>query len=82
MAGVDWATLRPGTVVLVGTVVGEISSFATPCAKNADWFADGHFRRMDHDDHADSSRLYATVLRPGHVQLGDAVEIEPVDPSA
>ena len=78
VAGVDWPTLRPGTLVRLGTVLGEISSYATPCAKNAGWFADGNFRRMDQREHAGWSRLYATVLRPGQIGLGDAIEIEPV----
>ena len=42
----------------------EISSHATPCAKNAGWFGDRQFRRIDHDEHPGWSRLYATVLRP------------------
>ncbi len=77
VTGVDWASLRPGVQIRVGTVVGEISSYATPCAKNADWFADRQFRRMDHDEHPGWSRLYATLLRPGRIRLGDAIEIEP-----
>ena len=77
VVGVDWARLRPGTIVGIGTVVGEISSHATPCAKNADWFHDRAFRRIDHDEHAGWSRLYATVLRPGAVRQGDRFEVEP-----
>jgi MOSC domain-containing protein YiiM len=77
VAGVDWAALRPGTSIRVGNVSGEISSHATPCAKNASWFADRQFRRMDHDEHPGWSRLYAAVLRPGRVRVGDQVEIEP-----
>ncbi len=76
VAGLDWASLRPGALVRVGSVVGEISSHATPCAKNAGWFADREFRRIDHDDHPGWSRLYATVRQPGHVHVGDAVEVE------
>ena len=63
-------SLRPGTIVRIGSGVGEISSYATPCAKNAGWFADRNFRRMDHDEHPGWSRLYATVLEPG--QFGSA----------
>jgi MOSC domain-containing protein YiiM len=77
VSGLDWPSLRPGTMVRIGTARAEISSHATPCAKNAGWFADGQFRRIDHDDHPGWSRLYATVLSPGHVGLGDGIEIEP-----
>ncbi len=55
----------------------EISAYATPCAKNARWFADGDHRRIDHDRAPGWSRLYATVLRPGVVAVGDEVVAEP-----
>ena len=77
VSGVDWAALRPGTVVQVGSAVAEISSHATPCAKNAAWFVDRDFRRVDHDEHTGWSRLYATVLEPGTVAVGDAFVVEP-----
>jgi MOSC domain-containing protein YiiM len=75
--GVDWATLRPGTIVQVGEVEAEISSYSTPCAKNAAWFAERNFRRMDQDLHPGWSRLYAWVRRPGIVRVGDVFEVEP-----
>ncbi len=81
VAGVDWAGLRPGTVVRLGTVTVEISAHATPCAKNAAWFADHKFRRIDHDDHPGWSRLYASVLEPGVIDLGDPIEVEPFEPA-
>jgi MOSC domain-containing protein YiiM len=76
--GVDWASLRPGAVIVIGDdVTIELSSYATPCAKNAAWFIDRDFRRMSHETHPGWSRLYATVLRPGRVQSGDRVFVEP-----
>jgi len=75
--GVEWASLRPGTIVRVGEVEGEISSYSTPCAKNAAWFADGCFKRMDQELHPGWSRLYAWVRVPGVVRLGDTFEVEP-----
>jgi MOSC domain-containing protein YiiM len=78
VAGVDWATLRPGTRVGIGRdVVAQISSYSTPCKKNAQWFADGDFRRIDHGRHPGWSRLYASVLADGVVRPGDEVVIEP-----
>ena len=78
IAGVDWATIRPGTILAVGDdLTVEISSYATPCAKNAQWFADRDFRRMLHEKHPGWSRVYATVLRPGSVRTGDPVVVEP-----
>ncbi|HVN50952.1 MAG TPA: MOSC domain-containing protein, partial [Acidimicrobiales bacterium] len=77
VAGIDWASLRPGTRLRIGSVLAEISSHATPCAKNAAWFHDRRFRRIDHDEHPGWSRLYATVLEPGSVAVGDPFEVEP-----
>ena len=76
--GIDWTTLRPGTVISIGDdVTIELSSYATPCAKNAAWFADREFRRMLHDTNPGWSRIYATVLAPGRVRTGDQVVVEP-----
>ena len=77
VTGVDWATIRPGVRVRVGTALAEISSFAAPCSKNAQWFVDGAFRRMRHDLHPGWSRAYAWVLVPGEVAPGDPFFVEP-----
>jgi MOSC domain-containing protein YiiM len=76
--GIDWAGLRPGAVISIGDDVQiELSAYATPCAKNAQWFSDRDFNRMLHDTHPGWSRVYATVLRPGRVHAGDRVVVEP-----
>jgi hypothetical protein len=77
VAGVTWASVRPGTIVRIGEVVGEISAYAAPCAKNAAWFVDRDFKRMDQDVHPGWSRLYAYVLEPGTIRAGDDFETEP-----
>lgn len=77
VAGIDWMTIRPGVLVGVGSTRLEISAFATPCAKNAQWFSDGGFRRIDHNLHPGWSRAYAWVLEGGTVTPGDAVVVEP-----
>jgi MOSC domain-containing protein YiiM len=77
LTGLDWATVRPGVQLRIGTVLAEISAYATPCKKNAGWFADGDFTRMDHDRHPGWSRTYAWVRQPGVVRTGDAVVVEP-----
>lgn len=79
VAGVDWVALRPGVILTVGSVRAEISSYAIPCSQNRAWFADGDFNRILDDRHPGSSRLYATVLHPGRVEIGDSVVIEPDD---
>jgi MOSC domain-containing protein YiiM len=77
VAGVDWATLRPGTRLQVGEALLEITMPALPCAKNAQWFRDGDFNRMHHDRQPGVSRLYALVVVPGRVTLSDGVLVEP-----
>lgn len=72
--GIDWSALRPGVRLHLGAdVVAEVSGWALPCAKNARWFADGDFRRIDPDLRPGSSRAYASVLGGGVVRTGDAV---------
>lgn len=77
VAGVDWAELRPGSRLLVGGALLEITVPALPCSKNAGWFLGGDFNRMHHERHPGDSRLYALVVRPGRVVLGDDVVVEP-----
>jgi hypothetical protein len=77
IAGVDWSTIRPGTRILAGEVVLDVSSWAPPCSKNARWFVGGDFTRMDHDLHPGWGRAYAWVLEPGRVAQGDPVIVEP-----
>jgi MOSC domain-containing protein YiiM len=77
VSGIDWATIRPGVRLSVGAALLEISAFATPCAKNGQWFRDGKFRRIDQNAHPGWSRAYAWVLEGGAVAPGDSVVVEP-----
>ncbi|MFN3258046.1 MAG: MOSC domain-containing protein [Ilumatobacter sp.] len=77
IAGVDWSTLRGGTIIDIGDVRCQLSAPATPCKKNAPWFLDGDFMVMDHDRHPGTSRWYASVLRPGTITTGAPVTVSP-----
>lgn len=77
LAGIDWAALRPGALLRIGDVLAEVSAWATPCSKNAAWFTDRDFARIDHSVHPGWSRAYAWVREPGTVRQGDAVIVEP-----
>jgi MOSC domain-containing protein YiiM len=77
LAGLDWATIRPGTRLLVGEVLAEVSAYAVPCKKNAQWFVGRDFGRMHHDRYPGTSRVYAWVLEPGRVRAGDPAIVEP-----
>ena len=77
IAGVDWSALRPGIQLGIGDAVVELTAYATPCTKNAQWFADRDFHRILHDRHPGWSRIYAAVLVDGAVRVGDPVVVEP-----
>ncbi len=77
MTGIDWTSIRPGVQLRIGDVLAEVSAYVTPCKKNAQWFIDRDFNRMDHDRHPGWSRVYAWVRAPGAVRVGDEVVVEP-----
>lgn len=76
LQGIDWANVTPGVRLRIGSVLCEISAPAIPCSQNKDWFLDGDFMLM-HDDRGPVSRMYATVLEPGVVTVGDQAVLEP-----
>lgn len=77
VSGLDWQQVVPGTRMRIGTVAIEITYYATPCAKNAQWFKGGKFNRMHATKHPGESRVYARVLEGGPIQTGDPVELAP-----
>lgn len=77
VSGLDWERVVPGTRMQIGPVEIEITYYATPCAKNAQWFVDGKFNRMHASKHPGESRVYARVLEGGPIQTGDPVELGP-----
>jgi MOSC domain-containing protein YiiM len=77
ISGIDWTALRPGVRMAIGEALVETSLWATPCSKNAQWFAGRDFDRMHHERERGVSRIYAWVLEPGAVRTGDAVVVEP-----
>ena len=77
LSGIDWSTIRPGAQLRIGGALAEVSAWATPCKKNAEWFTDRDFNRMNHELHPGWSRAYAWVREPGSVRTGDEVIVEP-----
>jgi len=73
---IDWPVVRPGVRLRLGSVVCEISSHAEPCSKNAQWFSDRDISRI-HDRNGPWSRMYATVIVPGSIAVGDHAIVEP-----
>lgn len=77
LAGIDWASLRPGARLRADGALAELSFPATPCAKQTQWFADGDFGRIDHDRNPHLTRWYAWVREAGDVSPGDRVVVQP-----
>ena len=76
VTGLAWAEVRPGVRLQMGEVLCEVSGYAIPCSKNAQWFTGGAFDLMHHQ-RGPMSRVYATVLRPGRLVAGDPAILEP-----
>jgi MOSC domain-containing protein YiiM len=74
--GIDWAHVRPGVQLRIGSALCHISAYAVPCSKNSRWMADGQFSRLHHL-RGEFSRVYAIVLQEGDVAVDDAVILEP-----
>ncbi len=76
IAGLDWSRVLPGARLRLGDeVLVEVTSYTQPCWKNAGWFADGDFNRINQQTHPGCSRVYARVLEEGLLRRGDAVEL-------
>ena len=76
ISGLDWFSIQPGARLDIGPdIEAEITFYATPCSKNAQWFVDGDFTRMLQSRHPGESRLYARVSRGGALTTGDEVRL-------
>jgi MOSC domain-containing protein YiiM len=70
----DWRFVVPGARLRLGAEVTiEITDYAAPCWKNARWFVDGDFSRMDEQQHPGSGRVYARVLTGGTLRQDDLI---------
>lgn len=72
VTALPWDRVRPGALLQIGEVTCEVWAYALPCRKNARWFADGRFSRMHHRE-GPVSRVYAAVVEPGPIEVGDPV---------
>jgi len=76
VSGLHWPDARAGVRLQIGSVLCEISAYALPCFQNKAWFLQGDFDTMHHS-RGPVSRVYATVLQPGSIAVGDSVTLEP-----
>jgi MOSC domain-containing protein YiiM len=76
LAGLDWESLLPGIQVRVGEqILLEITRYTSPCQKIGGSFIAEDFSRVSQKTNPGWSRLYARVLQPGPVQVGDLVQV-------
>lgn len=74
VVGLDWTRLAPGARLVLGEeALVEITSYTAPCKNIAASFAGGDFKRISQKVHPGHSRLYARVLRPGRLAVGQPV---------
>ena len=75
--GLDWEKLQIGQRIRLGeTVILEITDFTSPCKTIRHSFIDDKFIRISQKLHPGESRVYAKVLCPGMVKIGDEIEIK------
>ena len=75
-AGIEWSELEPGVRLLIGDeVVVEISSYTQPCLTIAASFINGEFKRISQKISPGDSRLYARVIQPGRLAVGQAIRV-------
>lgn len=75
LSGIDWTQATCGSLLVCGDLVAELTLFTLPCSKNAKWFVGGDFNRMHHAVGPGVSRMYASVLLPGNISVGDSVAL-------
>ena len=74
LTGLDWDLVRPGIRLAIGdTLKIEITDFTEPCSQIAASFANGEIVRILQDRNPGWSRVYAKVLEPGGIAVGDRV---------
>lgn len=73
MVGLEWDALAPGVKLKLGEAEIELTDYTVPCKTIAAAFADGEFKRILQKNHPGWSRLYARVLTPGTLSVGDEV---------
>lgn len=76
VVGLEWSVLGPGARLALGDeALVEVTSYTAPCKKIAASFKGGDFKRISQKVHPGHSRLYARVLRPGRLAVGQTVTL-------
>lgn len=76
ISGIDWNEVRPGAQLALGDEVRlEITSYTSPCNSIPESFLDGKYQRISQKLHPGYSRVYARVLQPGRIKIGQPVQL-------
>ena len=76
VVGLDWERLAPRARLALGEeAVVELTSYTAPCKTIAASFRGGDFKRISQKVNPGHSRLYARVLRPGRLAVGQPVRL-------
>jgi len=71
----DWEQIGLGACLRLGEqVVVQVTRYTSPCETIATSFVEGRYDRISQKRHAGWSRVYARVLQPGRIQVGDRIE--------
>jgi len=83
IAGLPWHHVKPDMKLKLGhsqsedTIILHITSYAPPCRTISRYFLDRRYGRISHKQHVGISRLYARVVSPGTIRVGDEIQLIP-----
>ena len=76
IAGLDWESVVPGSHLQIGPqLVLEVTRYTVPCKTIQKAFLADNYARISQTQHPGWSRVYARVLQPGLVQVGDSITL-------
>jgi len=76
LTGLDWGQVVPGARLKLGRqVLVEITGYTSPCSTVQDYFKDKVITRTSQKKYPGWSRVYARVLQPGQIRIGDRVAL-------
>jgi MOSC domain-containing protein YiiM len=76
ISGLDWNTITPGQRLRLGDdVIVEVTSYTSPCNSIPQFFNGGEYQRISQKLHPGYSRVYARVLQPGRLTIGQQVRV-------
>lgn len=77
ISGIDWNQVTPGQQLSLGKdVLVEVTSYTSPCNSIPESFVAGEYQRISQKLHPGYSRVYARVLRPGRIKIGEPVRLD------